>query len=81
MEHDVIFFTTGEVLRIVLEERGQPGFTPYAEAAGVYDRGERWARELPAFRSHWLPFLESGSADPVARRSALESLARALSGG
>ena len=78
--HDVIFFTTGEILRDVLEERGQLRFRPYAEATGVYARGERWATELPALRRHWLPFLESGSGDALARRRALEALARALLG-
>jgi hypothetical protein len=78
--HDVIFFTTGEILRIVLEERGRPGFRPYAEAAGVYSRGERWATALPALRRHWLPFLASGSADAVGRRRALEGVARTLLG-
>ena len=78
--HDVIFFTTGEVLRRALEERGHAGFRPYAEAAGVYARGERWAVVLPALRRHWLPFLASGSADPVGRRRALEAVARTLLG-
>jgi hypothetical protein len=78
--HDVIFFTTGEVLRRVLGERGESGFRPYAEAAGVYARGDRWASELAAFREHWLPFLESGSSDAVARRRALEAFARRLLG-
>lgn len=76
--HDAIFFTTGEILRLVFEERGSSDFRPYAEAAGVYARGERWAVQLPAFREHWLPFLKSRSSDPVARREALEALARAL---
>lgn len=76
--HDVIFFTTGEVVRLVLEERGEPGYQPYAEATGVYARGERWAVELPALRRHWLPFLRSGSDVAAERRAALQALARAL---
>ena len=79
--HDFIFFTTGEILRDVMEAAGRPGFRPYGEAAGVYDRGERWAVELPALRRGWLPFVRSGSATPAARRAALEDVARALTAG
>lgn len=79
--HDFIFFTTGEILRDVMDAAGRPGFRPYGEVAGVYDRGERWAVELPAFRRAWLPFVRSGSADPAARRAALEDVARALTAG
>ena len=64
--HDAIFYTTGETLRRVFEERGTPEFRPYAEAAGIYERGERWRHQLPAFRRHWLPFLASGSSDAAA---------------
>lgn len=75
--HDVIFYTTGEVTRIVLAEHGEPGYEHYGEL-GVYTRGERWSVELPALERHWRPFLSSASADEGARHAALETLAREL---
>lgn len=78
--HDMIFYTTGEIVRLVLESRGQPGYRHYGATSGVYARGERWAAQLPAFREHWRPFLLSGAGDPGARRRALEGVARALVG-
>jgi hypothetical protein len=75
--HDVIFYTTGEVIRLVLAEHGQPGYKHYGEY-GVYRRGERWSVELPALERHWRPYLESASADQNARRAALDGLARQL---
>lgn len=75
--HDVIFYTAGEVTRLVLAERGQPGYRHYGEL-GVYRRGERWSVELPALESHWRPFLESGSDDAMSRDAALRALAGSL---
>ena len=75
--HDVIFYTSGEITRLVLAAHGETGYEHYG-TLGVYIRGERWAAELPAFEQHWRPFLESGSNDDTARRAALEALAGAL---
>ena len=74
----MIFYTTGEVTRLVLAERGQPDYKHYGEY-GVYRRGERWSVELPALERHWRPFLASPSADESDRRAALEALARQMS--
>ncbi len=77
--HDVIFYTSGEITRLVLARHGRPGYKHYG-SFGVYRRGERWGVELPAFENHWKPFLESGSNDASARQAALERLAREVSG-
>lgn len=79
--HDVIFVTSGEITRLVLEESGRAGYRHYGETAGVYARGPRWAVELPAFEAHWLPFVRSGSTDPATRTAAFEALAAALAAG
>jgi len=76
--HDVIFVTSGEITRLALEESGRPGYRHYGEVAGVYGRGARWAVELPAFETHWLPFLRSASVDAASRAAAFEALAAAL---
>lgn len=75
--HDMIFFSAGAITRIVLAEHGQPGYRHYGEL-GVYRRGARWQAQLPLLEQHWLPFLESGSADAVARQSALTAIAERL---
>lgn len=78
--HDVIFYTAGEITRLVLAEHGQPDYQHYGER-GVYTRGERWPPELAAFDRHWKPFLHSGSDEPDERRAALGATARQLAGG
>lgn len=75
--HDVIFYTSGEVTRIVLAEQGQPGYQHYGEF-GVYRRGERWKLELPALEAHWRPYLDSGSTAASDRQAALQALAAQL---
>jgi hypothetical protein len=75
--HDMIFYTTGEVVRLVLAEHGQSGYKHYGEY-GVYRRGERWSVELPALERHWRPYLVSASKDQSARRVAFEKLASQL---
>lgn len=75
--HDVIFYTSGEITKLVLAEHGQPEYRHYG-SFGVYRRGERWSVELPAFEAHWGPFLESESIDANTRRAALEALAGEL---
>lgn len=77
--HDLIFFTSGETVRMVLADRGEPGYRHYGDVTGVYTRGKRWARELAAFRRHWQPLLATASPDAAARRRALEAVALELS--
>lgn len=75
--HDLIFFTSGAIVNRVLGEHDQPGYRHYGEF-GVYRRSERWNVQLPSFKQHWLPFLESGSADADARHQALVAIAEDL---
>lgn len=75
--HDMIFFTAGTATRIVLAERGQPGYRHYGEF-GVYSRAERWKAQLPLLEQHWRPFVESGSGDAAARARALTAIAEGL---
>ena len=75
--HDMIFFTAGDITRIVLAEHGQPGYRHYGEL-GVYRRGERWVAQLPLLEEHWRPFLESASAGGRERLAALRAIADRL---
>ncbi len=49
--HDVIFYTSGEITRLVLARHGQAGYE-HSGTLGVYRRGERWAVELPLLRGY-----------------------------
>jgi hypothetical protein len=75
--HDMIFFTTGAITRIALDELGQHDYRHYGEF-GVYRRGEHWAAQLPLLEQYWQPFLESGSAEADERSAALEAVAERL---
>jgi hypothetical protein len=75
--HDMIFFTAGTATRVVLAERGQPGYRHYGEF-GVYVRAERWKAQLPLLEQHWRPFVESGSGDAAERARALIAIAEGL---
>jgi hypothetical protein len=75
--HDMIFFTTGTITRIALDQLGQDDYRHYGEF-GVYRRGEHWAAQLPLLEQYWQPFLESGSADADERRVALDAVAERL---
>jgi len=76
--HDVIFYTVGDVVRRVLEERGEPGYRHYGRTSGVYARGARWREELPALEAHWRPLLRSLSSEDDVRpdRARMEALGR-----
>ena len=76
--HDMIFFTTGETVRLALEAAGQPGYQHYK--THDYENDPRWRALVPALREHWQPFLLLGSDAPEDRRRALEALANALLG-
>jgi len=63
--HTIIFYTAGELVR-----RRIPGYVPYAEHTGLWERSRSFARFLPAVRAHWRPYLDG--------RTTLEEAARAL---
>lgn len=83
--HDFIFYTTGEATRLALEARGYEDYQHYG-AFGLYRRGERWQKELPAFEAHWRPFMEgaarpgSGGDPDAARHEALLAFAKDVAG-
>ncbi len=75
--HDMIFYTSGDITRLVLAERGQTDYQHYG-SFGLYRRGERWVLELPALEQHWRPFLESQRTENDARHEALRAVAAQL---
>lgn len=69
--HDVIFFTSGEVTRLVLATQ-VPDYRHYGEASGMYGRDPaRWNSLRPRLERTWGVFLaEGGDADAALRRFA-----------
>jgi hypothetical protein len=52
--HVVLFFTTGEAVRRVLEEGGAPGYRPMLY--GIFDRGG-WVEYRSALEKTWRPYV------------------------
>ena len=76
--HDLIFYTSGEVTRLMYRRDGQTDYQHYGEATGVYARGaQRWGTLLAAVRP-WKLFVEEGRGNAEARTTALRALARSL---
>jgi hypothetical protein len=53
--HVVLFYTTGEAVRPVLEERDAQGYTPMLY--GIFARGT-WREYRQAIESSWRPYLD-----------------------
>jgi len=54
--HVVLFYTTGQAVRGVLEEAGEPGYTYYIDAHDLW-RGS-WGRFREPIESTWPPYLD-----------------------
>lgn len=53
--HVVQFYTTGEAVRRILSEGGQPGYTPMVYE--IFGRGT-WAEYREALENHWHPYVD-----------------------
>jgi hypothetical protein len=53
--HVVLFYTTGEVVRGIVDGGGQSGYTPMLY--GIFERGG-WVDYRQALKSAWLPYLD-----------------------
>lgn len=53
--HVILFFTTGEAVRQLLEERGQPAYTPMLYE--IFDRGT-WTEYREALEAEWRPYVD-----------------------
>lgn len=54
--HVVLFYTTGETVRRVLEEAGESGYTPVVYE--IFERGGSWAGYRDAIESIWPTYLD-----------------------
>ncbi len=69
--HVMIFYLAGDIVGRLLAADGRPGYEPYGESTGLYDRVPGWRDHARALERHWRPFLD-GTAD---RATALGELA------
>jgi hypothetical protein len=72
--HVIIFYSVGELTRQCLQARGRPGYEPYADRLGLYDRSLPWSAYRQALAKHWQPYLD-GTID---RATALQRLVEEL---
>jgi len=68
--HVIIFYSVGDLTRQCLQARGRPGYEPYADRLGLYDRSLAWTVCRQALAKHWQPYLD-GTID---RATALQHL-------
>jgi len=54
--HVVLFYTTGEAVRRILDDAGESGYTPVIYA--IFDRNNKWARYRKAIESTWPAYMD-----------------------
>jgi len=72
--HALLFYSTGEVVRDLVEKEHLGPYTPFAFAGGLYDRDPKWKAFAEAMAVHFKPYLD-GKTDLDA---AVRELAGAL---
>jgi hypothetical protein len=70
--HVALFHTTGETVRRVLAEAGEPDYTPMLN--GIFERGA-WLRYREAVESVWPAFLDGKRTLPEAAAALVEAYA------
>jgi hypothetical protein len=56
LDHAILFYTTGEIMRREFARTGTPGYVPYGDRFGVYKNG--WQTFRTALEKDWLPYLD-----------------------
>lgn len=69
--HVVLFYTTGEAVRRLLDERGQPGYTPMVYE--LFGRGI-WAKYREALENNWRPYIDGKRSLGEAAASLIEAV-------
>jgi hypothetical protein len=71
--HVVLFYTTGEAVRPILEERGSPGYTPMIYE--IFGRGT-WVEYRQALEDSWRPYVDGKRSLTEAAESLVAALRR-----
>ena len=69
--HVVLFYTTGEAVRRILDDGGKPGYTPMVYE--IFARGT-WGDYRKALESAWRPYIDGERALPEAAACLIEAL-------
>jgi hypothetical protein len=69
--HVVLFYTTGEAVRRILDEDGHPGYTPMLY--GIFARGS-WGDYREALETAWRPYVDGKRSLPDAAKDLMEAL-------
>jgi hypothetical protein len=69
--HVVLFYTTGEAVRPILDERGPEAYTPMLY--GIFVRGS-WTEYRHALESRWRPYIDGRQSLPQAAASLIAAL-------
>jgi len=74
--HVVLFYLTGETVRKTLAAGGEPDYTPYVYAQGLFERGGggRWSRYRSPIEDAWSVYLEGEQTLSDAAAATLEAL-------
>jgi hypothetical protein len=69
--HVVLFYTRGEAVRQILDERGPAGYTPMLY--GIFGRGS-WVEYRQALESSWRPYIDGKESLAEAAASLIAAL-------
>jgi hypothetical protein len=72
--HVVLFYTTGEAVRRILADDGQPAYTPVLYA--IFARGT-WTEYRQALESNWQPYVDGKRDLPAAAGGLIEAVRKA----
>ena len=56
LDHAILFYTTGEIMRREFARTGKSGYVPYGDRFDVYRNG--WQQFRVALEKDWLPYLD-----------------------
>lgn len=74
----VLFYTTGEAVRRILEERGESAYTPMV--FGIFGR-ETWAEYRKALENNWRPYIDGKQSLAEAASSLIQAIRKQDAGG
>jgi hypothetical protein len=69
--HVVLFYTTGEAVRRILDDEGKPGYKPMVY--GIFERGV-WGDYRNALENAWKPYVDNKQTLPEAAASLMDML-------